>query len=49
VKKDLRMEVDNLTEHTGVKATMLVKDFRAQFLDTDGLLQEGKVLDLRSC
>jgi hypothetical protein len=49
VKKDLRMEVDNLPEHTDVEATMLVKDFGAQFLDADGLLQEGNVLDLRSC
>jgi hypothetical protein len=43
------MEVDNLPEHTGVEATMLVNDFGAQFLDADGLLQEGNVLDLRSC
>jgi hypothetical protein len=49
VKKGLQKEVDNLSENTGVDATMLVIDFGAQFLDADELLQEGKVLDLRSC
>jgi hypothetical protein len=47
--KGLQMEVENLPEHTGVEATILVKDFGVQFLDAEELLQEEKVLDLRSC
>jgi hypothetical protein len=42
VLKDLQTEVEKLSEHTGVEATMSVENFGAQFLDADELLQEKK-------